>query len=514
MKLFQTIFFVVCLHLAFLLPAQSGSLDPSFGDNGFVITNVLSLSAYTTEIALSDERIYSAGTLGQHDSLFVLCQDLSGKVDSSFGINGIQTLSFGGRAYCEFIKSAGSGDIYVGGVFEDGSRNQGFVFRMNRNGNPDSTFGASGIIKFAALYGSLVTDAVVDANGGLCIAASLVDQYQGYGIVCVDSTGQPDLDFSQYGEVFVAMTGDIDEPHSIYRQPDGKLLVVGKSIDFQVPVETSISLLRLEPDGDIDFTFGTNGRQFLELSEFDDAPVGALVQDDGSVIIGANEGPFGFALIRLEENGDPDPSFGEEGIVRHSFGQEIKQAFKFVQQDDGRITTAGLQGPLATHATHMMRFNPDGSLDSSFATQGNAIHDLSSEDDFWTSMILLPEAKVLLAGVIARDNIYQHVLAIAITDSTTSLRHFPSAEVVLQAYPNPFTRDGLNIEYTLIKPQYLKMSIYNQTGHLVGGMGKVFRNAGYHTEQVPLSGLLPPGSFIVEIAGEMETGRVLVVKAE
>lgn len=405
-----------------ILNAQPGSFDPAFGENGVVITNVLFQNAYTSEIALTDDyKILSAGTL-EEDSIFILRHDLQGKVDSSFGTNGLQTLSFiDGPARCTLIKDAGNGKFIVGGVVTIANRDQGFLVRMHNDGKVDSTFGWQGRIVWGALFGSSLQDAAVYPNGKVIAAGDLGFLGEQYIIVRYGSTGSPDFVFGTASEVLVDMFGEFDNPHSIYLLPDQKILVIGRSINLEVPLETIITALRLHPNGAIDNSFGDNGRQFLNLSDFENQTIGAIPQDDGSTLIGITEGARILALVKLDANGQLDSAYGEEGIVTHTFADaEYESAQSFIQGTDGRIVTAGIHATGNEFSTGLMRFNPDGSVDSTFGTAGRAIHNLGDSTEYWTDIAMLSQGRFLVAGDVYRDGVLQHVLAVVYADSSST----------------------------------------------------------------------------------------------
>lgn len=507
--------FLPCYLLFFLLQAplllsgQAGRLDTSFGDNGIVITNVLSKDAFTAEIAMIGDRIFSAGTLN-NDSLFVLCQDMQGKIDSTFGINGIKSIALEqGAANCTFIKPAGNGKLFIGGTVRINNKSQGFTMKLMDNGEIDPGFNWLEAI-FAALDGSLLPDAAVYPNGNVLAAGTLGEFGGDYLFVQKDSTGFIELDFNFVGELVIPRFGNYDYMHFVHRLPDNKTLSIGRSINLEATTDVKVTAIKLRANGMLDTEFSSDGKAAYDISPYENIPFGALVQDDGSAIIGTLTGSEGIALLYIDNQGVPVPSFGDNGIVTHVFGTD-PTPLDMVQQDDGRIVIAGLQRD--KNSTSLMRLNPDGSIDSTFGHHGEVIYDLSDSLDYWTSMLALPENRILVAGDVFKDGIYQHAIAVIISDSTTSVRNIQHQKIEVSVFPNPFS-ESITVHYHLSKPQFVRINVYDQVSGNKEIIGREFRNAGINTEQLVLPKAVPAGMYVLEILGEYEVGKVVVVKGE
>ncbi|HLF62299.1 MAG TPA: hypothetical protein VI603_01000 [Saprospiraceae bacterium] len=294
MKRLLTVIVVSLLITPFTLHSQSGSLDPAFGENGIVLTNVRSQNAYTSEIALTaDLRILSAGTLGE-DSIFVMSQDMQGKVDSAFGVNGITSLPFSAvDVVGTFVKSTGEGYIYAGGYGNTGLREHGFIMRLQIDGTPDSAFAYYGAIMQNDFGTSTYAyDAAVYDDGRLLVAGAIGFLGERYLLSRYLPTGTPDLSFNNTGSVEIEMYGDFDNPTHVYLLPDEKFLVIGRTINLTFPLETIITALRLFPDGSVDESFGDLGRQYINLSDNENNTIGAVLQEDGKILIGGSAVPI------------------------------------------------------------------------------------------------------------------------------------------------------------------------------------------------------------------------------
>jgi uncharacterized delta-60 repeat protein len=153
-------------------------------------------------------------------------------------------------------------------------------------------------------------------------------------------------------------------------------------------------------DGDLDPTFGSGGKQIVQIQpDVRDFAKSVAVQPDGKIIIGAELGDFSLnsnstVLIRLNPDGSLDQTFGTGGKVINS-GQRHVPALAV--QPDGKIVTAGatsVQGINLDFA--VVRYNANGSLDQTFGNGGYAINGLGTAN----ALILQPDGKIVLVGTV------------------------------------------------------------------------------------------------------------------
>lgn len=148
-------------------------------------------------------------------------------------------------------------------------------------------------------------------------------------------------------------------------QTDGKILVAGTADD-------DFLLLRYEQNGDLDPTFGAGiGYVTTDFSGFSDKGTDLALQPDGKIIvIGSSNGDFG--LARYNSDGSLDSEFGEAGLVLTRFDGYYDSGSSVTIQNDGKIVVVGN----ASSSEHgfseltVVRYLADGMLDSSFGKDG------------------------------------------------------------------------------------------------------------------------------------------------
>src|SRR5262249_36878452 len=104
-----------------------------------------------------------------------------------------------------------------------------------------------------------------------------------------------------------------------------------------------------------------------------------------------------FVLGRYTAGGALGPSFDGGGGVTTDFGGAAEVAYALVRQPDGQLGGAGFGGGLGREEFGAGRYNPDGSLDSSFGTGGVVTTDLGGQD-FARALVLQPDGKLVAAG--------------------------------------------------------------------------------------------------------------------
>ena len=132
---------------------------------------------------------------------------------------------------------------------------------------------------------------------------------------------------------------------------------------------------------------------------------GAAVQPDGKLLLAGEctGGATGtdFCTLRYNANGTPDTGFGIEGLVTTSFGPNKDTANAIAIQANGKIVVAGgcwLYAPIDSLCA--VRYNQDGTLDSSFGAGGKLVTTVETTYEFAVvnAIALQPDGKIILAG--------------------------------------------------------------------------------------------------------------------
>ena len=185
--------------------------------------------------------------------------------------------------------------------------------------------------------------------------------------------GDLDVAFGSGGKVITAVSGSGEVVSSLVQQSDGKLVAAGYSFLNDRPDRPSLQIARYNADGSLDETFGSSGKVTTYVSWYMVAT--ALVQEaDGKLVAAGTSmwlGPGDFTLVRYNPDGSLDTSFGGSGIAVPDINPNMADgASALLQQADGKLVAGG-QGWNGTSSTFALaRVNQDGSLDGSFGAGG------------------------------------------------------------------------------------------------------------------------------------------------
>jgi uncharacterized delta-60 repeat protein len=161
----------------------------------------------------------------------------------------------------------------------------------------------------------------------------------------------------------------------------------------------------LAVDGDLDPTFGTDGKVLTDFDHSTDIANAVAIQADGKlVVVGTTyqDNDFSgedFAVARYNPDGTLDKTFGVGGKVQTDFPGLAAVASSVVVQPDGKIVVAGGAFPLFTFLgdIKVARYNPDGSLDNSFG-EGGIVTTSFTAGSYAYAVALQPDGKIIAAG--------------------------------------------------------------------------------------------------------------------
>jgi uncharacterized delta-60 repeat protein len=168
-------------------------------------------------------------------------------------------------------------------------------------------------------------------------------------------------------------------------------------------MSSAVSATAAPAPGSLDTAFGTGGKALTSLGVNGGVPSDSILQSDGDILVG---GTFGIA--RFLPDGQLDTTFGSGGFAAVSLPFDGENPSTLAVQPDGKIIWAGTEGnpnfvPGGTFQFAVARFNPNGTLDASFGTNGVATTEffsppLQGAQEFADAVVVQPEGKILVAG--------------------------------------------------------------------------------------------------------------------
>lgn len=151
----------------------------------------------------------------------------------------------------------------------------------------------------------------------------------------------------------------------------------------------------------LDKKFGDRGKVLTPFGDFAAATAVAR-QTDGKLVVAGYTGTNGmsgfdydFAVARYNPDGSLDTTFDGDGKLTTDFGTNADLANAVaIQPSDGKIVVAGLSNLVVALA----RYNPDGSLDSGFGTGGKVTLLVDSNCRANAVAIQPLDGKIVVAG--------------------------------------------------------------------------------------------------------------------
>ncbi|HXF01328.1 MAG TPA: hypothetical protein VN458_13395 [Solirubrobacterales bacterium] len=215
--------------------------------------------------------------------------------------------------------------------------------------------------------------------------------------------GSRDNTFSGDGILTMDFGGHDDRAEALVVQPDGKIVAAGYSVELDTDDVPSrdFALARYDPDGTLDASFSGDGKRTTDFA--DDTAHDIALQPDGKIVVGGSASGD-IAVVRYDEDGSLDSSFSGDGRATAGFTDARGDGGRAVAiQPDGKIVAAGgTSGDFA-----LARFDADGLLDATFGGEGVVTTDFGVTDRYERGAaardVVFQSDRLLAAGYATRD---------------------------------------------------------------------------------------------------------------
>ena len=254
-------------------------------------------------------------------------------------------------------------------------------------GGVNETFGIIGSREAAAAV-------AVQADGKIVAAGSVtLAQSRNFAVFRYNADGSLDASFDGDGKVTTDFDSRDDLAYAVAIQADGKIVAVGAA----VVTNSRFALVRYNPDGSLDSSFGAGGKVTTDVGVYASA-YAVAIQADGK-IVAAGSGNLRFSIARYNPNGSLDSSFGTGGIISPTWGA----AYSVALQIDGKIVVVGdhvvCDEKYCNYSFVLTRYNTDGSFDTSFGASGGIVWAyFGSNYQGARAVAVQPNGKIVAAG--------------------------------------------------------------------------------------------------------------------
>jgi len=415
------------------ITAAPGDLDPTFGNGGIVITNRHNSNGNGNNLYAAHAMaiqpdgkivVVGEGFTSPSDSwdFAVVRYNPDGSLDNSFGGGIVNTPVGNSQDIAHSVAIQTDGKIVVAGSTCSGVGTfgcTGFSFavvRYNPDGSLDTSFNGTGIVSTAAGNSdSGASDLAIQTDGKIVVAGISGNFHAGisgngnFAIVRYNPNGSLDTSFNSSGKAITP----VGYASSLAIQADGKIVVAGSNGNGIL--DSSFVIVRYNPNGSLDTSF--NGTGIVITGNSDGGASDLAIQTDGKIVVAGdslaaagNWRTADFAIVRYKPDGSLDTSFGGTGKIIIPDSDSVDSARSVAIQPNGKIVVAGDSSNIGSDFTvegsdfALVRLNPNGSLDTSFNDTGTVITSVGNAWDTASSVAIQTDGKIVVAGDTGPDD--------------------------------------------------------------------------------------------------------------
>lgn len=453
------------LLAGFLQTSAQGCLDSTFAENG--------IKNYWDNI----DEIGVPYIQNNDGSVLILCSSIhsmkfkwrrllpDGNDDLTFGVDGIYEYPLEGYLSARYLKHF-DGSLFLGLYHE--VDNSAKYLKLKPDLTIDSTYGENGIARIKKLVDSSgikvwknwtdfsINEEVIQPDGKILIASAY---YWGDSLLLlrIDQDGQIDTTFGHSGSGYSTYhCGAYPRITGLSVAKNGRIIVSGSSYD--ATMHSKLMIMAFLPDGTPDSSFNHTGvlHTDLGLPGFFPYCNDQILLPDGKIVLtGILSVPF---LAQFNPDGKIDSSFNEVGYLK--LPDNFSPSKLHFQSN--RILIRGKFGDLSHEYYGMVRYLPDGAIDSAFCNNGIFEYKPEIFRDVSISAWAVDTKYVYILGAVQMPfehpvEVYGQLLRIHSPDE------IDVNDICGTLYPNPTTGD-ISIKDTSVYGNYI---IYDNLGREV-----------------------------------------------
>lgn len=293
-----------------------------------------------------------------------------------------------------------SGKVVLAGTTNEGGSLDYLIARLTANGAPDTTFGTSGRVlphQYAHFTGRV--RAIEQENGAITVAAGTATGSYGSGATVtafrLGSTGVLDAGFAPGFTSPMSYNATV----ALRVRPDGRLLY-GTATAISMEGKLTAVLEQHLPDGSLDTSFGSNGKRIFSIPNSGSRCSDMQVLADGSVVFAVLTLTGDLHVFKLDAQGTPVTSFGENGqfTYKESVANFMSEKFTLLSLADGTLlaaipyTIGPIYSPHPTVSLLVVRISANGVLTSADKLWPENAY-------FYWALAALPDASVLVTRI-------------------------------------------------------------------------------------------------------------------
>lgn len=492
---------------------ENGSLDASFGNNGFIITNLRGHYDQLFQLIITDGKptiCASCYTKSPYSIQgFVAQFNPDGTLNPNFGNNGHTTIGNNYEAARPFNMAVDSNGNFLVVHLSDVA-----AFAMARllpDGSLDISFGNNGEVTIA---NTQLTHAYCVATDGdkITMGGNALNRF---GLVQLKNNGSLNTAFGTNGITITDIPGSGDRMWTLKYLADGSLLAGGTAGGKWV-------LKRYTSNGILDDTFDAtaicglfNGRiwDIIQLPNGKILTIGSPIFQTAST----------FTVAQLNPDGSPDTNFGDNGSFTVLSPLQGYASSMILYPDQSKIVIGGHFNDTEQHkVAALVQLHANGTLDTNFGNNGILMGDtlyypILPDDYAPLRLAFTGNNKLLVASsqstamptnpnIVGASSIY---LAQYLTELSIGILDVEAAANAVYTYPNPLHSNQLTIAYELKQTQTVQIDLYDLQGKKVAQLqNPTSTPSGNYQQNFELPANLSNGIYLLSL--QTANGKVSV----
>lgn len=368
----------------------------------------------------------------------------------------------------------------------------------------DSTFGENGFVPYGGPISNsennlfVATKMDFQSDGKIVVGTKAADDWFTY-IYRYLENGEADFSYGTNG-VSKIFTGSDSECHDLKIQDDDKTVIVSETgyCINGVCGAPQFLMMRGLPNGDIDSTFGNNGKILSNHIFTGNGTFGKAfaleILDDGRFIIsgrGEDSNPF---VARLNENGFPDLTYGNDGFFYDTTGAVTDMALD--EDNNAYVLMSRYSQSNEKHVNYLIKTDSSGNLVTGFGNNGRLSFTNSADTTSMPTSIDYAEGKLIVSSKSFNPNILMQTSSFF--KKYNSYLHYFDTD---GNYTNPNLEGGVKITVpedttVLINETYA----YDENNFLIGGLVHHLENGNFQNRA--FVGLVDSNAVFHDLLGD------------
>lgn len=310
------------------------------------------------------------------------------------------------------------------------------LVRYTSAGALDPAFGVGGVVTTPVGTSARFYGVVVQPDGKIVAAGfATIGGIDNFLVARYNTNGTLDTSFDIDGIVTTLIGATSAQAYDLALQSDGNIVVVGRSGGV-----TQFAVVRYTTTGTLDGTFGTGGITTTTIGTIATGNAVTL-QPDGKIVVGgfaSTSGSNKFTVVRYNTNGSLDTTFGGTGIVITTIDSLSVINDITMQAVTGKIIAVGISNLAGVNSFTIARYNLDGTLDTTFGVGGIVKTNISGNSEA-LGVAIYQNGSIVASGYSAPSGTEVFTLA-RYTPNGTLDTTFGTGGIVQTSYGTSFTR--------------------------------------------------------------------------